>query len=315
VISPASGGVAGGTTIKITGANFTGVSAVKFGSTSASAFTVESTTEITATAPARKPGTVDVNVVTSHGTSSPTSGDRFTFVPESLGYGRCKNVGAGSGKFKTVACTEPLEGGKSEWYASIVKSGITFVNGTETVEKVVKPHKVVLETTGKVQLLCTNLSGSGTYFNTAVVSGATLTLTGCEWKGSKCASAGASEGEIRTRSLTGALGWREKAGNLVGLALAPEAEEGPVLEATCGTASLKVTGSVIGAITPINNMTGAFTLKFKESKGVQAIGKFESEGGTQSLRLSINGGISAEIGLSLEAAQTGEEELEINTVV
>ena len=51
-ISPASGPESGGTTVTITGTDLTGATDVQFGNTSAINFTVDSPTQITATAPA-----------------------------------------------------------------------------------------------------------------------------------------------------------------------------------------------------------------------------------------------------------------------
>ena len=78
-ISPTSGSSAGGTSVTITGTNLTGATAVNFGATAASSFTVDSATSITATSPAGS-GTVDVTVTTSGGTSTTTSADQFTYV-------------------------------------------------------------------------------------------------------------------------------------------------------------------------------------------------------------------------------------------
>jgi hypothetical protein len=79
-ISPASGSVAGGTAVKISGHDFTTASAVKFGSTPASTFTVNSETEITATAPPSPTvGRVDVTATTLAGTSVTLSADRFDY--------------------------------------------------------------------------------------------------------------------------------------------------------------------------------------------------------------------------------------------
>lgn len=79
-ISPSSGSVTGGTEVKITGTDFTGASAVKFGELTASSFKVESDTEIVATAPkSKKVGTFDVTVTTLAGTSAAVRGDRFTY--------------------------------------------------------------------------------------------------------------------------------------------------------------------------------------------------------------------------------------------
>ncbi|MDN2715587.1 IPT/TIG domain-containing protein [Janthinobacterium sp. SUN120] len=78
-ISPTSGPAAGGTTVTISGTNFSGATAVTFGGSAASGFTVNSATQITATAPAGT-GTVDVRVTTAGGTSATSANDQFTYV-------------------------------------------------------------------------------------------------------------------------------------------------------------------------------------------------------------------------------------------
>lgn len=78
-LSLSSGPVAGGTAITISGTNLTAATSVTFGGVLASSFTVQSATSIAATTPAHCPGTVDVRVTTSGGTSIVVSADRFTF--------------------------------------------------------------------------------------------------------------------------------------------------------------------------------------------------------------------------------------------
>ncbi|MDP3377013.1 MAG: IPT/TIG domain-containing protein, partial [Brevundimonas sp.] len=79
-LSPTSGSAAGGTIVTLTGTGFTGATAVSFGATAASAFTVNSATSITATAPAGT-GTVDVTVTTAAGTSATAgSGNDYTYT-------------------------------------------------------------------------------------------------------------------------------------------------------------------------------------------------------------------------------------------
>ncbi|HEY6506403.1 MAG TPA: IPT/TIG domain-containing protein [Vicinamibacterales bacterium] len=78
-ISPAQGPVAGGTTVTITGTGFTGATAVMFGSTAATSFTVASDTSITAVSPAGANGVVRISVVTPLGTSADTAADNFTY--------------------------------------------------------------------------------------------------------------------------------------------------------------------------------------------------------------------------------------------
>ena len=77
-VSPASGSSSG--TATITGTNFTGATAVSFGGTAASNFTVNSSTSITATIPAGT-GNVDVTVTNATGTSGVSASDRFSYAP------------------------------------------------------------------------------------------------------------------------------------------------------------------------------------------------------------------------------------------
>jgi len=78
-VSPISGPIAGGTSVTITGTNFTGATAVTFGGTNATTFTVTNSTTITATSPAKiAGGAVIVAVTTPGGTAnSPTN---FTYI-------------------------------------------------------------------------------------------------------------------------------------------------------------------------------------------------------------------------------------------
>jgi len=79
-VSPPSGPVTGTTLVTITGKNFNGASAVKFGSTPAASFTVDSDTEITATAPKSvRPGKVDVTVTTFAGDNPNTRFDDYVY--------------------------------------------------------------------------------------------------------------------------------------------------------------------------------------------------------------------------------------------
>jgi Putative Ig domain/IPT/TIG domain len=78
-LHPASGPASGGSTVTITGMNFTGATAVKFGAAAATGVVVHSATSITATTPSGS-GTVDVTVTTPQGTSPKTPADRFKYV-------------------------------------------------------------------------------------------------------------------------------------------------------------------------------------------------------------------------------------------
>ena len=77
-ISPVTGSAAGGTTITITGTDFTGATAVTIGGIAASSFTVVNSTTITAVTPAHAAGAAGVEVTTATGTNVANS--LFTYA-------------------------------------------------------------------------------------------------------------------------------------------------------------------------------------------------------------------------------------------
>jgi IPT/TIG domain-containing protein/PASTA domain-containing protein len=79
-LTPTSGPVTGGTLVTIAGKNFSGATAVMFGSTPAASFSVDSDTKITATAPkSARPGKVDVTVTTLAGNNPNTRFDDYVY--------------------------------------------------------------------------------------------------------------------------------------------------------------------------------------------------------------------------------------------
>jgi alpha-tubulin suppressor-like RCC1 family protein len=74
---PASGGVV----VTITGASFTGATAVRFGSVNAGSFTVKSASSIAAVSPAEAVGRVNVSVTTPTATTDPQAVDSYLFRP------------------------------------------------------------------------------------------------------------------------------------------------------------------------------------------------------------------------------------------
>ena len=77
-LRPTSGLITGGTKVSITGRNFSGATAVDFGTTAAT-FRVKNSTTISAIAPGGT-GTVDVTVTTGNGTSVTRAADQFTYI-------------------------------------------------------------------------------------------------------------------------------------------------------------------------------------------------------------------------------------------
>ena len=80
MISPATGPIAGGTQVTVTGTGFSSTATVSFGTDAATNVTVKSSTELVATSPAHSAGPVDVVVTDATGTSATSSADVFTYV-------------------------------------------------------------------------------------------------------------------------------------------------------------------------------------------------------------------------------------------
>jgi hypothetical protein len=78
-LSPTSGPIAGGTTVSITGTNFTGTTSITFGGTAATSMMVVSATEVSCIVPPLTGGVVDVALVTPGGIA--VIADAFTYMP------------------------------------------------------------------------------------------------------------------------------------------------------------------------------------------------------------------------------------------
>ncbi|WP_394663379.1 putative Ig domain-containing protein [uncultured Sphingomonas sp.] len=109
-VAPNSGGAGGGNSVTVTGTGFTNATAVNFGATSASSFTVNSATQITATAPAGS-GTVNVTVTSPGGTSATGAGNQYRYVAA-----------------PTISAISPT-GGSSGGGTPVTITGTDFVNG------------------------------------------------------------------------------------------------------------------------------------------------------------------------------------------
>jgi peptidoglycan/xylan/chitin deacetylase (PgdA/CDA1 family) len=78
-VGPASGSVAGGTRVKVTGEGFVGVLGVRFGGVAGTAIRVESAMTLFVTSPRHVDAVVDVRVLTRFGTSDAALADIFTY--------------------------------------------------------------------------------------------------------------------------------------------------------------------------------------------------------------------------------------------
>jgi IPT/TIG domain len=80
-VSPGSGSSSGGNPVTISGRYLDGATGVSFGSTPASSFSVDFSSQITAIAPPGTASTVDVHVTGPGGSSEAVSADKYTFTP------------------------------------------------------------------------------------------------------------------------------------------------------------------------------------------------------------------------------------------
>jgi hypothetical protein len=113
-VSPSIGSINGGTSVTITGTNFTTGATVSFGGVPATNVTVNSPTSITATTPTHAAGAVDVTVANSVSQSATLSGG-FTYTSSSL-------------PAPTLSAVTPTQGSMSGG-TTVTISGSNFVSG------------------------------------------------------------------------------------------------------------------------------------------------------------------------------------------
>jgi len=196
---------------------------------------------------------------------------------------------------------------KPEFVFAGIKKGLKAKSGSAT-----------LETASKEKVTCTSSSNGGEIEGgngSKKVTGIIVKFKGCKSSGFACSTSGAASEEIITNSLSGELGYIKAAEKTVGLDLLPTGG-GEFVEFNCagGIVKVKVKGSVIGQITPVNKkVTTAehFTLTFTQSGGKQGIEKFET-GVKDTLETSKNGGAFEGSAEAATAEVTGEETVEIS---
>ncbi len=132
-ISPSVGSAAGGTSVTLTGTNFTGASAVHFGPHQAERFVVDSDTVITAISPAGG-GTVGVTVTAPGGTSVEYPTPEFTYASP---------PGAPTG----VVAVSADASARVSWHAPISDGGSVITHYTVTSSPASRPCVATGETT------------------------------------------------------------------------------------------------------------------------------------------------------------------------
>ncbi len=167
--------------------------------------------------------------------------------------------------------------------------------------------KAVFTTTAGAKITCLTASASGNVVGEHTMTFA-VTFKGCEGFTAKCTSAGALEGEVVTAGFEGKLG-NLKSESTPGIALFGLKETDA--EFTCGTTAVKLTGGVVGPISPFGSVVNKLTLQYKAaSPGIQL---FESlfGGPLDTFSLATGGGGPVHAALGEKIALKMSEPIEI----
>jgi hypothetical protein len=149
-ITPNLGPATGGTAVTITGTSFVPTSAVYFGSTPVTTFTVTNDTSISLTSPAGMTGIVDVTVSNDVGTSTTNSADQFSYIPTVTGI--TPNLGPAVGGTAVTIAGAGFTGATAVYFGSTPVTTFTVTNDTSI--SVTSPAG-----TGTVDIMVTNSVG------------------------------------------------------------------------------------------------------------------------------------------------------------
>jgi hypothetical protein len=207
-----------------------------------------------------------------------------------LEWGKCENVGSG-GNYKNANCTEkakPKGSGSYEWRkasevaakrvgegksANVPFTGHNVGNGGVlstgagvceggTKSELRTTRQGCIEGGGKENYIAEGLSveceaeaNTGETVAKASVANVNVTFTGCKVFGAApCESVGAAEGEIKTNTLKGKLGWINKGNKEVGVVLEPAQKHGLFAYFECS-------GVIFTQVGVGNKKEGAFYVK------------------------------------------------------
>jgi hypothetical protein len=138
--------------------------------------------------------------------------------------------------------------------------------------------EVLFEQSGTGEWTCTSTSLKGSETGGTKTASLTITFKGCTFGSEQCGNP-ASSGTFTTDTLTGTLGYVNKSTKAVGLSLKGAAGE-TYAEYECESARgakthVTLSGSLIGALTPVDKATTHYELSFHQLGGSQEIKKFE----------------------------------------
>lgn len=177
---------------------------------------------------------------------------------------------------------------------------------TEVTSKSEEKGAITLTTVAGEKIRCANATGRGVIVPPKKIEKIALTFTGCrsETLNAECKSlvGPVNAEEIKTNKLVGVLGYRNKAEHKVGLLLEPEGGAELWMEVECSAlkVKVKVKGSIIGLITPVNKLIDpgeSFTLEYNQAGGSPEDPEFEG-GPENALATKIAGGVWVESALT-----------------
>ncbi|MFG2191694.1 IPT/TIG domain-containing protein [Streptomyces sp. NPDC048639] len=129
-ISPSSGSTGGGSAVTVNGNGFTGATQVRFGATSASSFTVNSDTQITAVSPPGS-GTVGVTVTTPGGISSQFVPYTYVAVPAPVLNSLSPSSGPAAGGTVVTLTGSGFTGATAVKFGTALSPTFTLVSPTQ----------------------------------------------------------------------------------------------------------------------------------------------------------------------------------------
>ncbi len=128
-VAPASGPVAGGTSVVITGTNFQSGASVAFGTVVAATVTVNSATQITAVTPASSAGVVDVTVMNNDGQVG-TLSNGFSFLAAPTVAAVSPSAGPTSGGTAVLISGTDFQPGATVQFGSTAATSVTVSSAT-----------------------------------------------------------------------------------------------------------------------------------------------------------------------------------------
>jgi hypothetical protein len=191
-ISSSSGSIAGGTSVTITGTNFTGATSVTFGGIAATTINVVNSTSITCITPAHNAGAVGIIVTTEGGPSSEFSS--FTYITPPNITGILPSSGSILGGTNVTITGTSFTGATSVTFDGIAATSLSILDNT-TITCITPAHS-----TGVVSIIVTTRYGTSNTFspftyitppnitgisqlNGSTLGGTSVTITGTSFTG------------------------------------------------------------------------------------------------------------------------------------